>query len=344
MTNENEMILRISKLSTHFDTEQGEVCAVDDVSFRIPRGKTVALVGESACGKSVTALSIMGLVASPPGRIAGGEVWFEGRNLLDLPEREIIEVRRSRISMIFQEPMTSLNPVFRVGKQIAEALSLHTRKSKRAARAATIELLQDVGIPSPEHRVDDYPHQMSGGMRQRVMIAMALASDPALLIADEPTTALDVTIQAQILDLLRELQQKRGMSILLITHDLGVVAEMADEIVIMYAGKIVQTASAVDLFAKPLHPYTVGLMNSVPRLGVKRDQLITIEGQVPAAHDFPEGCRFHPRCPHAMDVCGKEVPVETQFNSRDRVACWLYDQKTMEARGLQTGLPDTVLT
>ena len=344
MTNENEMILRVSKLSTHFHTEQGEVCAVDQVSFQIPRGKTVALVGESGCGKSVTSLSIMRLVESPPGRIASGEVWFEGQNLLALSEREMIEVRRERISMIFQEPMTSLNPVFRVGKQIAEALSFHTRKSKRDARDATIELLRDVGIPAPEHRVDDYPHQMSGGMRQRVMIAMALAGDPALLIADEPTTALDVTIQAQILDLLRGLQQKRGMSILLITHDLGVVAEMADEIAIMYAGQIVQTASAADLFAKPLHPYTVGLMNSVPRLGVKRDKLITIEGQVPSAHDFPPGCRFHPRCPHAMDVCAKEVPGQTQFNSRDSVACWLYDQKTMQARGLPAGLPDTVRT
>lgn len=340
MTGEVETIVSVKNLRTYFMVGGREALAVDDVSFDIPSGKTLALVGESGCGKSVTALSIMRLIPEPPGRIAGGEVIFRGTDLLGLTANEMRDVRRNDISMIFQEPMTSLNPIYRVGNQIGEAFVLHENFSKKDTRDATIELLDKVGIPSPEYRVDDYPHQMSGGMRQRVMIAMALACDPVLLIADEPTTALDVTIQAQILDLLQSLQQERNMALLLITHDLGVVAEMADEVSVMYAGKVAQTATAEDLFENPQHPYTVGLFNSLPQIGTKTERLHTIEGQVPAATDFPSGCRFHPRCPHAMERCREEVPPFFSTGESHRVSCWLHDGETMAAQGKKAGLPE----
>ena len=274
----------------------------------------------------MTALSIMRLVPDPPGEIVAGEIFYKDTDLLKLRGDEMMSIRRHNISMIFQEPMTSLNPVHRVGNQIGEAVVLHKGVSKAEGRNAAIEFLQQVGIPAPEHRVDDYPHQLSGGMRQRVMIAMALASDPDLLIADEPTTALDVTIQAQILDVLRSLQEERGMSILLITHDLGVVAEMADEVAVMYAGKIVHTAPVHDLFENPEHPYTRGLFRSIPQAGGAGKRLETIEGQVPAAIDFPSGCRFHPRCPDAMDKCKEQVPPFFSNHPDRHVACWLHEQ------------------
>ncbi len=300
-------------LKTYFATRRGEVRSVDDVSFSIEQGETLSLVGESGCGKSVTALSIMRLVA-PPGRVTGGEVLFEGRSLLTLSEKEMRAIRGDDIAMIFQDPMTSLNPVYTVGEQIAEAIRLHRKVSKREAWNQAIEGMRDVAIPAPEIRAKTYPHEMSGGMRQRVMIAMALACDPKLLIADEPTTALDVTIQAQILDLLTDLRQKRNLALLLITHDLGVVAETSDRVAVMYAGKIVEETSARELFARPRHPYTEGLLRAVPRLDEERHgrmtRLQTIEGVVPNPLALPDGCRFAPRCPHAQDKCREgEIPL-----------------------------------
>jgi peptide/nickel transport system ATP-binding protein len=324
-----ESVARVRNLKTYFFTDAGTATAVDGVSFDVPAGKTMALVGESGCGKSVTALSMMRLVPDPPGRIVGGSIHLDGRDVLSLSEREMRSLRGNAVSMIFQEPMTSLNPVFRVGSQIDAAIRVHQAVSKQEARSQTIDLLESVGIPAAEQRVDDYPHQMSGGMRQRVMIAMALACDPGLLIADEPTTALDVTIQAQILDLLRALQAERGMSMLLITHDLGVVAETADEVAIMYAGKIVEQAPVRDLFASPQHPYTEGLFASLPRLdsegGGGKARLNAIDGQVPAATHFPAGCRFHPRCPHAMAVCREREPEAKEVAENHVAACWLHD-------------------
>ena len=302
-----EPLLEIRDLVTEFRTEHGPVRAVDGVSFAIPPRGTLGVVGESGCGKSVTALSIMRLVASPPGRIASGQIFYAGRDLLALPLAEMRAIRGNRIAMIFQEPMTSLNPVFTVGDQVGEAVRLHQGKSRRAARAIAIEMFELVGIPSPATRVDDYPHQLSGGMRQRVMIAMALACKPDLLIADEPTTALDVTIQAQILDLLRKLQADLGMSILLITHDLGVVAETCDEVVVMYAGRIVERAPTETLFAAPRHPYTAGLLRSLP--GATRARLQEIPGMVPALHERPVGCKFAERCPRVEAKCRAEEPA-----------------------------------
>jgi peptide/nickel transport system ATP-binding protein len=307
-------LIDIENLKTYFYTDEGVVKAVDDVSLRIPRGKTLGLVGESGCGKSVTALSIIRLI-SPPGRIAGGRItmFANGQPLVlsELSEPRMRHIRGARISMVFQEPMTSLNPVFTVGQQIGETIRLHQKVGKAEARERTIELLRKVRIPVPERRVDDYPHQMSGGMRQRVMIAMALSCRPELLIADEPTTALDVTIQAQILDLLRELQSELGMSILIITHDLGIVAEMADDVAVMYASKVVELAPVKQLFAEPLHPYTIGLFRSRPQPGQpKTDRLSTIPGMVPSPLHFPSGCKFHPRCPFSDDsICSKEEPL-----------------------------------
>ncbi len=299
-------LLEVKNLKTYFATRRGEIRAVDDVSFTVERGETLSLVGESGCGKSVTALSVMRLV-SAPGRVVGGEIRFEGRDLLKLPENEMREIRGDDIAMIFQDPMTSLNPVFTVGEQIAEAIRLHRKVSKREAWDQAVEGMRDVAIPSPETRAKNYPHEMSGGMRQRVMIAMALACDPKLLIADEPTTALDVTIQAQILDLLKELREKRNLALLLITHDLGVVAETSDRVAVMYAGKIVEEASASELFNRPRHPYTEGLLRAVPRLDEQREgrmlRLETIEGVVPNPLDLPPGCRFAPRCQHAESQC-----------------------------------------
>ncbi|MCC7541004.1 MAG: ABC transporter ATP-binding protein, partial [Deltaproteobacteria bacterium] len=280
------------------------------ISFDVPAGGTIALVGESGCGKSVTALSILRLVQSPPGRIESGRILLRGKDLLHLSEREMRKLRGSEISMIFQEPMTSLNPVYTVGAQIVEAIRLHQKVSSSEARKRAIEMLAKVGIPSPQERIDAYPHQLSGGMRQRVMIAMALSCEPKLLIADEPTTALDVTIQAQILDLLAKIRAERGLSVVLITHDLGIVAEFADEVVVMYAGKVAERAKVQDLFAEPLHPYTRGLLRSVPSYGenAQRDRLPTIEGVVPDLRSLPRGCRFQDRCPDVAEVCRQKEP------------------------------------
>ena len=303
-----EPLLRVEHLQTHFFSDSGIVRAVDDVSFEVHAGQTLAVVGESGSGKSVSALSILRLVAQPPGRIIGGKVWFKGRNLLEASASEMRAIRGKEISMIFQEPMTSLNPVFTCGDQIAEAVVLHERVDRRAARARAIEMLTLVGIPSPEQRVDEYPHQMSGGMRQRVMIAMALACRPAILIADEPTTALDVTIQAQILELLKRLQRELGMSVLLITHDLGVVAETADRVAVMYAGQVVEYCDVRAAFRQTRHPYTAGLLASLPKLGEQQETLRVIPGTVPNPAHFPSGCRFHPRCPIAIERCRSEMP------------------------------------
>jgi oligopeptide/dipeptide ABC transporter ATP-binding protein len=309
-------------LRTTFRGEQGEVWAVDGVDLRVERGRTLGIVGESGCGKSVTALSIMGLVPQPPGRIAAGEVLFEGEDLLKAPAQRLRDLRGDKLAMIFQEPMTSLNPAFTVGDQITEALLRHRAIGKEEAKNAAIEMLRRVRIPSPERRAKDYPHQLSGGMRQRVMIAMALACNPKLLIADEPTTALDVTIQAQILELMRALREELGTAIILISHDLGVIAELADEVAVMYAGRIVERCAVGRLFAEPQHPYTVGLLGSIPRLHLERERLAAIQGFVPDAAALPEGCRFHPRCPFAIDRCSKEIPPLEEIKTGHFVACW----------------------
>jgi oligopeptide/dipeptide ABC transporter ATP-binding protein len=313
-------LLDVRNLHVQFPTFDGVVRAVDGVTYSIPRGKVLGLVGESGCGKSVSAFSIMRLIQHP-GKIAAGEIQFDGRDLLNLSEPEMRGIRGNKISMIFQEPMTSLNPVFTVGNQIAEAVVLHQRVSWKEGRNRAIEMLRKVKIPNPEMRVDDYPHQMSGGMKQRVMIAMALACNPKLLIADEPTTALDVTIQAQILDLMRDLQRETGMSMLIITHDLGVVAEIADAVAVMYAGKIVEYAPVRDLYANPLHPYTVGLFRSKPRMGARIERLEAISGTVPNPLAFPPGCRFHPRCPRAVPECAKGEPPLREIERGHRAAC-----------------------
>ena len=314
-------LLEVRGLRTRFRTERGEFPAVDGVSFSIGAGRTLGIVGESGCGKSVTALSIMGLIPRPPGRIAAGEILFEGVDLLKLPPRELNDLRGDRLAMIFQEPMSSLNPAFTIGEQVAEALLRHRHVSKREARAAAIEALRQVRIPSPEQRYDDYPHRLSGGMRQRAMIAMALACKPKLLICDEPTTALDVTIQAQILDLMRTLREETGTAVILITHDLGVVAELADEVAVMYAGRIVEHAPVGRLFAEPQHPYTVGLLGSIPKLHLEQARLPAIQGQVPDPLDWPSGCRFRPRCPFAVEAC-IEQPALTDVHAGHQAACW----------------------
>jgi oligopeptide/dipeptide ABC transporter ATP-binding protein len=313
-------LLEVRDLATEFHTHSGVFRAVDGVSFAISGGKTIGLVGESGCGKSVTALSILRLIAAP-GRVVAGEVRYDGRDLLSLSEKEMRQIRGNKISMIFQEPMTSLNPVMNVGEQVAEAVRLHQHKSRRAAADATVDMFRLVGIASPEQRVRDYPHQLSGGMRQRVMIAMALACRPDLLIADEPTTALDVTIQAQILDLLSRLQGDLDMAILLITHDLGVVAETCEEVIVMYAGRIVEQAPAARLFATPRHPYTVGLLRSIPRLGVKAERLQEIPGVVPPPGAWPKGCKFQDRCQKVADRCRAEEPPLADDDG-GKVRCW----------------------
>jgi len=317
-----EPLLRVDDLHTHFFTDDGVVRAVDGVSFEIHAGETLAVVGESGSGKSVTSLSILRLVPSPPGRIVRGSIRFKGRELTTLPEREMRRIRGGEISMIFQEPMTSLNPVYTCGEQILEAVVLHEGLSRRAARQRAIEMLARVGIPAPEQRVDEYPHQMSGGMRQRVMIAMALACKPAILIADEPTTALDVTIQAQILELLKELQRDLGMAVLLITHDLGVVAETADRVAVMYAGQLVESCDVRAAFARSLHPYTAGLLASLPRLGEKQEMLRVIPGTVPDPSRFPAGCRFHPRCPVVEERCTRLEPALEAPEPDHLSRCW----------------------
>ncbi len=326
-------LVELRDLKTHFYTEDGVVKAVDGVSFSIEREKTLGVVGESGCGKSVTALSIMGLVPMPPGKITAGKILFHrnGHSVeltsLNPKGREYRSIRGKEIAMIFQEPMTSLNPVFTIGYQIMEAIRLHQKARKREARAKAIEMLRQVGIPLPEQRVDEYPHQLSGGMRQRAMIAMALSCNPSLLIADEPTTALDVTIQAQVLDLMRDIQQKFRTSILFITHNLGVVAEMCQEVVVMYLGKVVEHAPARPLFHDPKHPYTQGLLHSIPSLATKKKRLEPITGVVPDPLDAPPGCPFNPRCPHTMEVCSQEMPPLVEVAPEHATACWLYKEK-----------------
>jgi len=320
-------LLDVQNLQTIFHTEDGSVPAVNDISFSIKQGEILGMVGESGCGKSVSALSLLRLV-SPPGEIVRGKILFEGKDLLQISEREMQAIRGNKISMIFQEPMTSLNPVLTVGTQVAESLILHKGLNKRAARQETIELLKAVKIPDPEQRIDEYPHQLSGGMCQRVMIAMAIACRPALLIADEPTTALDVTIQAQILDLLNSLRREFRISILLITHALGVVAEVADRVIVMYAGKIVEEAPVKELFANPCHPYTVGLLESIPKIvlaGEKQERLKTIEGTVPDLARLPKGCTFYDRCKVRMDICTTAFPHCVSIHPEHSVACYKYE-------------------
>jgi len=318
-------LLQIRDLHTSFHTLDGVARAVDGVSFEIHAGETMGLVGESGCGKSVTALSVLRLISSP-GRIESGEILLRNTNLLKVSKGKMRSMRGAEISMIFQEPMTSLNPVFTVGDQIIEAIRLHQKKGYDEAREIAIAMLRRVGIPSPERRVDEYPHQMSGGMKQRVMIAMALVCRPALLIADEPTTALDVTIQAEILDLLRDLQQEFGLGILLLTHNVGIVAGMAERVAVMYAGKVVEYSPVQDLFANPKHPYTMCLFKSVPRLdSPMRDRLETITGQVPSPTHWPTGCRFHPRCPHAIEKCAQKQPPFEEKMPGHSAACWVIE-------------------
>ncbi len=321
-------LLEVDNLKTHFFTRDGVVRAVDGVSFTVNAGETLAVVGESGCGKSVTALSILRLIASPPGKVVAGEIRFQGRDLLQLSEAEMRGIRGNDISMIFQEPMTSLNPVLTVSRQIAEALTLHRGLSRRDAHARAIEMLKLVHIAEPERRVTEYPHQLSGGMRQRVMIAMALACNPKLLIADEPTTALDVTIQAQILDLMRELKDKTGAAIVLITHDLGVVADMAQRVVVMYAGRIVEQARVAAIYAHPRHPYTAGLLASIPRLADEDDnkRLTEIPGMVPSLKEAIAGCVFAPRCGYATQRCRHEYPPLEEKSPGHSVACWETDR------------------
>jgi len=326
-----DSLLRVSDLQTHFFTPEGVVKAVDRVSFDLPKGRTLGILGESGCGKSVTALSIMRLIADPPGRIIGGSIYFENDDLLELPPTDMRTIRGNQISMIFQEPMTSLNPVYTVGDQIGEVYVTHRGLNERDARDQTIEILRLVGIPAPEQRVRDYPHQLSGGMRQRVMIAMAMACRPKLLIADEPTTALDVTIQAQILDLMLGLQEEFGMAIMMITHDLGVISEVSDQVVVMYAGEVVEYCPIDVLFVTPLHPYTRGLIASIPRLGLKftqgKELLREIPGIVPNLIRLPAGCLFAPRCGQVIDQCRRERPPLFVLGKDHGARCWAVEKE-----------------
>jgi len=336
-------LLEVKDLRTHFPTRAGLVRAVDGVSFHLDRGELLGLVGESGCGKSMTALSVMRLIA-PPGKIVSGEIVFQGSDLLKLSDSQMRQMRGDDIAMIFQDPMTSLNPVYTVGEQIAEALRLHRKLSRGQARQATIEAMREVAIPDPSRRVDDYPHQLSGGMRQRVMIAMALACNPKLLIADEPTTALDVTIQAQILELLDELRKQRDLAVLLITHDLGVVAEVADRVAVMYTGRIVEESPVDELFAKPKHPYTEGLLSSVPKLTaehvVKKERLETIEGVVPRPTELPRGCHFAPRCSLRLPRCTEEDIPLYHLDGDVQVRCVLYDLVAAITADNEAGMSD----
>ncbi len=322
----NDIILSVNHLVTAFDTEGGRIKAVDDVSFQVKKTHTLGLVGESGCGKSVTALSIMRLLPKPAGVIESGQILFNNTDLASLPADQMHEIRGKRIAMIFQEPMTSLNPVHRIGQQIGEVFQLHfPEMGESDITTASLELLNKVGIPEPEQRMAEYPHQISGGMRQRVMIALALACKPDILIADEPTTALDVTIQAQILDLIQKLQQETGMAVIFITHDLGVIAEICEDVVVMYAGKVAETASVIQLFKNPKHPYTQGLLDSIPRLETPRKtRLNIIKGMVPGLTELPSGCRFRNRCPHAMEICATEPPPSMQVGEDHFAACYLY--------------------
>jgi oligopeptide/dipeptide ABC transporter ATP-binding protein len=317
-----EPLLKVSGLRTHFFTDEGVVKAVDGVDFEVPRGGILGIVGESGCGKSITSLSIMRLVAQPQGRIVEGQILFNGQDLLKLSEEEMRKIRGNRVALISQDPMTSLNPVLTVGDQVMEAIILHQQVSKAEARKKAIDMLERVGIPGAAKRIDDYPHQFSGGMRQRVVIAMALSCQPDLLIADEPTTALDVTIQAQILDLMRDIRDRNNAAVIMITHDLGVVAELCDTVAVMYAGKVVEYTDVYTIFRNPQHPYTQGLMASIPQLGVKQERLTPIEGQPPSLSKLPPGCSFAPRCPHAWAKCQEAPKLETTEPGH-LVRCWL---------------------
>ncbi|MCI8441016.1 MAG: ABC transporter ATP-binding protein [Provencibacterium sp.] len=323
----SEPLLSVRNLKTYFYTEEGVMPSVDGVDFDVQAGETLAIVGESGCGKSVTSLSIMGLVQCPPGKIVDGEILYQGEDLLKKSRKEMRAIRGNEISMIFQEPMTSLNPVFTVGKQIMESFIIHQKLDKKAARERTIEMIRLVGIPSPEKVVDQYPHELSGGMRQRIMIAMALACSPKILIADEPTTALDVTIQAQIMRLLSELKKKTGTSIIIITHDLGVVAQIAQNAMVMYAGQAVEYAPVRSIYKEPLHPYTIGLLKSIPKLNEETDTLYNITGMVPSPNAYPQGCRFCPRCEQARPVCEEKLPPLMELSDGRKVRCWKYDAK-----------------
>ena len=322
-----ETILEVKDLKTYFYTEEGTVPAVDGLDFTLRDGETLAIVGESGCGKSVTSLSILGLIKNPPGKIISGEILYKGEDLCKAGEKRMRQIRGDEISMIFQEPMTSLNPVFTVGHQIMESLKYHQHCTKTQARQRAVEMLKLVGIPDPEKNVDSYPHQISGGMRQRVMIAMALACNPKILIADEPTTALDVTIQAQILRLLRDLQEKMDTAIILITHDLGIVAQTAENVMVMYGGQAVEYSDVASIYKKPLHPYTVGLLKSIPKLHEEQDKLYNIKGSIPSPQEFPKGCRFSPRCEDCMERCKDSMPQLTKTEDGRMVRCWKYHDR-----------------
>lgn len=320
-------LLQVNNLKTCFYTSDGIVKAVDDVSWDVDEGEVIGIVGESGCGKSVSALAILRLVPEPPGKIVGGEILFKGQNLLMLSIKEMQKIRGNEISMIFQEPMTSLNPVFTIGDQIAETIQLHQKVKKREALEKAIEMLNLVGMPSPDKRVNEYPHELSGGMKQRAMIAMALSCNPQVLIADEPTTALDVTIQAQILDLMLKMKQEFRAAIVLITHDLGIIAETAQKVVVMYAGKVMEQADVIEIFDNPGHPYTQGLLNSLPKLNsVHKQKLSTIPGIVPGLYDLPVGCKFSPRCNHVMDICPQSEPDLIELSKRHISRCWLHQK------------------
>lgn len=324
--NQSETLLEIKDLCVEFKTMAGTVHAVDHLSYTLHRGEKLGIVGESGSGKSVSSLAMMQLIPNPPGKVTGGQILYNGKDLVKLSEREMEKIRGNEISMIFQEPMTSLNPIIRCGKQIAESLRLHRGMKKKEAMEEAIKMMQAVGIANPQARAYEYPHQMSGGMRQRVMIAMALACQPQILIADEPTTALDVTIQAQILDLIRDLNQSMNTSVVFITHDLGVVSELCDTVIVMYNGHIVEKAPVADIFREPLHPYTQGLLSAIPRITKERKPLSTIEGMVPNPVERIKGCRFWPRCPKACDRCRKEEPPVFSAEENRQVRCWLYAQ------------------
>lgn len=321
---QEDLILEIRDLCVEFQTVEGTVQAVNHLSYKLRKGEKLGIVGESGSGKSVSSLGMLRLIPNPPGRITGGEILYKGQDLVKAPKKEMQRIRGNEISMIFQEPMTSLNPIIKCGKQIAESLRLHRGMNKKEAMEEAVRLMQSVGIANPAQRAHEYPHQMSGGMRQRVMIAMALACEPQILIADEPTTALDVTIQAQILDLIRDLNERMGTSVIFITHDLGVVSELCDTVLVMYTGCIVEQAPVLELFETPKHPYTVGLLEAIPRITKQRAPLQTIEGTVPNPTERIEGCSFSPRCPYATEQCRQKEPPEVQLSEHRRVRCWRY--------------------
>ncbi len=321
---QEDLILEIRDLCVEFQTVEGTVQAVNHLSYKLRKGEKLGIVGESGSGKSVSSLGMLRLIPNPPGRITGGEILYKGQDLVKAPKKEMQRIRGNEISMIFQEPMTSLNPIIKCGKQIAESLRLHRGMNKKEAMEEAVRLMQSVGIANPAQRAHEYPHQMSGGMRQRVMIAMALACEPQILIADEPTTALDVTIQAQILDLIRDLNERMGTSVIFITHDLGVVSELCDMVLVMYTGRIVEQAPVLELFETPKHPYTVGLLEAIPRITKQRAPLQTIEGTVPNPTERIDGCSFSPRCPYATEQCHQKEPPEVQLSEHRRVRCWRY--------------------